>query len=302
MIAGTGPLMSPNDEKLLDLFTTFRGIPGRCFRALSSDGEGLEQKIKTAINDIASIKDYAMATSGPMPFKTPMSDILVRLEPTDGEWGYPVTELLSKHVARLVFEKISLHQSITMRDSIESLLHSPRTRGWGGNLFKQAVHQQFCAGVTFHCQAMDNDSPTLDIHINQVKCVGDHYFHMISVREQARSRKVAITFSNQYLIPLSSTADTIDSVYISKDVTVLFRITVFPSHDLDLKGITEIIDELPPDAKKRICIVFVVPDHDVIVKQYKRQKIVIPAGTPSSVSTLVEQYHQYVYYFNMNEI
>ena len=114
-----------------------------------------------------------------------------------------------------------------------------------------------------------------------------------SVRKEANSPHVAMKFLNQYLIPLSPTAEAIDSVYISKDVTVLFQITVSASHDLKLKGITELIARLPYQATRRICIVFVVPDHKTTLRPYKRQKIVLPVGMSDSD---VKGYHQYVCY------
>jgi hypothetical protein len=73
--------------------------------------------------------------------------------------------------------------------------------------------------------------------------------------------------------------------------------TVSPSHSLNLKGIIELTNKLPAMGKKRICIVFVVPDHDTTRKPYKRQNIVIPCGVPKHVSDPVVAYKQYVYYF-----
>jgi hypothetical protein len=295
VIISDGPLLAPHDEKLLEMFTMLRGIPRRCFRALF--GEELEVKaIKDAIGDIQSIEEFIMAASGPIPFKKLTSHVLVRTEPTDAQWGNPHTELLSEYVASLVYDRINLHHSMTIRNSIDCLLRTPKARGWGGNLFERAIHRRFRAGITLHPNGMDDDSPTLDIEIKPVESEAGGYFHTLSVRKEARSRKVAITFLNQYLIPLSSTAETIDSVYISKDVTVLFQITVSPSHDLNLKGITELTDELPFEAKKRICIVFVVPDHETTTKSYKRQMIVVPAGMPTDMVSKVVEYHQYVHY------
>jgi hypothetical protein len=91
---------------------------------------------------------------------------------------------------------------------------------------------------------MDDNSPTLDIKIDPVKSEADGYFHTLSVRKEARSRKVAVTFLNQYLIPLSSF-----------------------------------------EGKKRICIVFVLPDHNTSLRPYKRQKIVAPVGISEVLST-----------------
>ena len=148
---------------------------------------------------------------------------------------------------------------------------------------------------------MDDYSPTLDFKINPFKSEADRYFHTLSVRKEARSRKVAIAFLNQYLIPLSSTAETIDSVYISKDITVLFRITVSAS-DVNLKGITELTHELPFEGTKRICIVFVVLDHETTWKPYKRKTIVAPAGISKVIFDKAVEYHQYVYCTSTNQI
>jgi len=191
---------------------------------------------------------------------------------------------------------------MTIRNSIDCLLRTPKAHGWGENLFEKVIHRRFHTGITLHPNGMDDDSPTLDIKINPVKSEAGDYFHTLSIRKEARSHKVAITFLNQYLIPLLSTAETIDSVYISKDLTVLFQITVSLSHDLNLKGITELTDELPFEAKKRICIVFVVPDHETTMKPYKRQTIVALAGMPEDIVSKVVEYHQYVHYASMNEI
>ena len=128
------------------------------------------------------------------------------------------------------------------------------------------------------------------------------YFHTLSVQADRGSQRVGEEFLNQYLISLSSTAETIDSVDILENVTVLFQMTVSPSHSLNLKGITELTNELPAFAKKRICIVFVVPDHDTTRKPYKRQTIVIPRGVPKHVSDPVVACKQYVYYFPMDKL
>ena len=234
-----------------------------------------------------------------MSFHQSESHVLVRIEPTDDKWGDPVTNLLSDFVAELVFKRIRLYYHTTICQSLDNLLRYPNTRGWAGKLFEQAVHRRFRRGIKFSPQVMGSSSAALDIQIDEVNDEAECYFHTLAVRTTARSRKVAVNFLNQYLIPLSSTAETIDSVYISRDVTVFFQITVSPSHDLNLKGITELTDELPHDAKKRVCIVFVLPDRVTTVRPYKRQKIVSPAGVLNSVA---EGYPQYVFYVDMNDI
>jgi hypothetical protein len=191
---------------------------------------------------------------------------------------------------------------LKIRDSIDSLLRNPNARSWGGKLFERAVHRAFREGIELEPEAMDDDAPPLRIQIKKVESEAGGYFHMLSVRASPGSRNVGEEFLNQYLIPLSSTAETIDSVNILKDVTVLFQMTVSPFHSLNLKGITELTNELPANAKKRICIVFVVPDYETTRKPYKRQNIVIPDGVPKHVSDPVVAYKQYVYYFPMDKL
>lgn len=102
-----------DDVKLSKLFTIFSGIPRRCFRALfARNGESYElDAIKDAIDEI---EKHLHARTGPTPFKTPTSDILLRIEPTDGKWGHSATEWLSKYVAELVHEKFRLRGSMTI--------------------------------------------------------------------------------------------------------------------------------------------------------------------------------------------
>ncbi len=227
---------------------------------------------------------------------------LVRLEPQNATWMDHTTRMLSDHVTRLIYEKIRQHETMRIRDSIESLLLTSRGRGWGGQLFEMAVHRVLRDGFTFEPRSMDARAPRLRVKIKKTNLEAGGYFHKLSVRAEAGSRSVGDRFLNQYLIPLSSTTKAIDAACILKDVTVLFQITVSPSDALNLKGITELIDELPHNAKKRVCIVFIVPDHDTTCRPYKRQNIDVPLGVPKAVSDPVVRYNQYVYYFPMDQL
>ena len=290
-------------KTLRDAYVKFAGIPRRCFRALDPDGDAHEMEtIKLAINNIENMWDFAQSASGPMPFKTKESHAIVRMEPTDDKWDKRITNLLSDHVADLVFDRIDQHITLKIRNSIDSLLHNPNTRSWGGKLFERAVHRIFRKGFEFEPEAMDDDAPSLRVQIKKAESEAGGYFHTLSVRADKGSQRVGEEFLNPYLIPLSSTAETIDSISILENVTVLFQMTASPSHSLNIKGITELTNELPAFAKKRICIVFVVPDHVTTRKPYKRQNIVIPHGVPKHVSDLVVAYKQYVYYFPLDKL
>ena len=122
------------------------------------------------------------------------------------------------------------------------------------------MHRVFRKGIKFEARSMDDDVPPLIVEIKTAERESNGYFHSLSARAEPGFRKVGDEFLNEYLVPLSSTQETIDAVYISGDVTVFFQMTISPSHNLN-QGITELTDELPAAAKKKICIVFVVPDH-----------------------------------------
>jgi len=260
------------------------------------------QIIQDAIDNIKNIQDLAQSTNGSMPFKLKTTHVLVRLEPQNATWMDHTTCMLSDYVMGLVYEKIRRNETMKIRDSIESLLRMSKACGWGDQLFEMAVHHVLRNGFTFEPKSMDARAPRLCVKIKKANLEAGGHFHKLSVHAEPGSCNVGDRFLNQYLIPLSSTAETIDSASIFKDVTVLFKITVSPSHALNLKGITELIDELPHNAKKRICIVFIVPDHNTACRPYKRQDIDVPLGVPKSVSDPVVAYNQYVYYFPMDKL
>jgi len=221
------------------------------------------------------------------------------MEPTDDTWRDQVTDLLSTHVAELVYDRISLYNTRSICDSIDFVLRMPDACSWGGKLFELGVHRVFRKGIKFEAQPLDD---ALIVEIKTAKRESSCYFHTLSVRAKPGSRKVGNQFLNQYLVPLSSTREAIDAAYISDDVTVFFQMTVFPSHKLNLEGITELTDELTAAAKKRICIVFVVPDHEITVRNYQRQTIVHPIGADQDVLERAMGYKQCVYYFPMAKI
>jgi len=244
--------------------------------------------INSAINNIEDWNNFAKSTSGLLPYKAKESHALIWMEPTDDKWDKQITKLLSNHVADLMFDRIDLHNTLKIHDSIDSLLCNPKARFCSGKLFKRAVHCRFHKGFEFEAEAMDDDAPSLLVKIKKAKSEAGGYFHTLSVWSAKGSQRVGKEFLNQYLIPLSSTTKTIDSIDILKNITVLFQITVSPSHKLDLKGITELTNKLPAFVKKRICIVFVV--YETTRKPYKCQSIVISRGIPEHVGNLVVAY------------
>jgi hypothetical protein len=131
---------------------------------------------KRAIDDIENIEDFAKSASGPMPFKTKVSHALVRMEPTDDAWDDLITNLLSDHIADLVFDRIDLHNILQIRNSIDSLLRNPNARSWGGELFERAVHRAFRNGFEFEPKAMDDDAPSLLVQIRKAESEAEGLF------------------------------------------------------------------------------------------------------------------------------
>ena len=93
------------------------------------------------------------------------------MEPTDDKWDKQIMNLLSNYVADLVFDRIDLHNTLKIRDSIDSLLCNPSSRSWGGKLFERAVHHAFCKGFEFEPEAMDDDAPSLLVQIKKAESV-----------------------------------------------------------------------------------------------------------------------------------
>jgi hypothetical protein len=140
--------------------------------------------IMSAIDNIENIEDFAKSASGPMPFKTKASHALVRMEPTDDKWDEQITNLLSDYVADLVFDKIHLHNTLKIPDSIDFLLRKPDACSWGGKLFERAVHRAFRNGFEFEPEAMDNNykAPSLLVRIKKAESEAGGYFHTLAVR------------------------------------------------------------------------------------------------------------------------
>ncbi len=88
------------------------------------------QIIQDAIDNIKNIQDVAQAANGSMPFQLKTTHALVRLEPQNATGVDHTTRMLSDHVAGLIYEKIRQHETMKIRDSVESLLRTPKARGW----------------------------------------------------------------------------------------------------------------------------------------------------------------------------
>jgi hypothetical protein len=255
------------------MYSKFHRIPRICFYALTKGAtDAYLQEIQSAINNIGSIETFIHSTSGPMPFPDKTSSKLVRIEPVDHAWRTTSTMLLSDYITKRILERISLYRMINASQSIKNLLSDPNSRGHGGKLFEQAVHRKFCAGFQFFPDKPTLDAPQLEINIIGFDNEADGYFHCLEVRSAKGSRAIN-KYVQRYLVPISKTKESVDSVWLSTGCTVFFQVTVNPDHGLKGHGITELVDEPPGDAKKNVYVVFVVPLDGERTKSFKHQKI-----------------------------
>jgi hypothetical protein len=122
-------------------------------------------------------------------------------------------------------------------------------------------------------------------------------FYTLSVQARKGLPNVNDKYFGHYLIPISKTQESVDSVLICEKFTVFFQMTVSPTtHGMKFKGIADILRELPANAKENVRIVFVLPAGDKKMKKFGRQNIThIPQGTADEEIKLLESYPQYVY-------
>ena len=188
--------------------------------------------------------------------------------------------------------------SLKVSESIARALETPYARGRAGSLFEQAVHRKCRAGIRFQPEAVTADAPPLDNNILKMD-EGDGYFYNLSGNG---SREVDVKYLDRYMVPISKTKEWVDSVWSSGLFTVLFQMTVSPTHPMKLRGIIELLAQLPADAKRDVRIVFILPTKDEPTKIFKCQSIECPAGLPTSKVTIaeaVDKFPQYVHYVDL---
>ena len=191
--------------------------------------------------------------------------------------------------------------SLNVSESIARALETPYARGRAGSLFEQAVHRKFRAGIRFQPEAVTADAPPHDNNILKMD-EGDGYFYNLSVRAGNGSREVNAKYLDRYMVPILKTKESVDSVWISGLFTVLFQMTVSPTHLMKLRGIIELLaqqPQLPADAKRDVRIVFILPTKDEPTKIFTCQSIECPAGLPTSKVTIAEaadKFPRYVHY------
>ncbi|KDQ19358.1 hypothetical protein BOTBODRAFT_41603 [Botryobasidium botryosum FD-172 SS1] len=294
-------------DLLKSAYLKFSGIPRRCLYAFTRDGiKGHVVGIQEAIDDVTDFLNFFSSLDGQMPFNNKASHMLVRVEPVEG-FGYTRKRItvLSIFVGERILERMRRREGFAISRSIRSLLHSPSSRSFSGRLFEAPVHRRLLCGTSFTPVPLPHQTtpPPLKIVIPRNSESANPEYHTFSIRSKPRSQSVAPEFQNRYLIPVSQVAASVDSVWIGPDVTVFFQITVSPDHPIKLSGLLQLTkkDKLPNNARKKICIIFVVPAGDAKTENFKRQTIDSPLGSDTKDVETANGYPQYVYYFPLDD-
>ena len=286
-----------HNELLRDAYWKFAGIPRICY-TIFSDSRCLDhhRTINDALANIKSIDDFAHSMEGLLAFKFEASHSLIKTEPIPGtDWKGSRSELKSPYISELVFEHVRLHQTIRLSEDISHLLLIPDTRGHAGRLFEPAAHRTLEMGMKVRPTALTLGAAPLilDIHKPNPKIV--RRFYSLCVRASSGSPNADKRYFNQYLIPISKTQESVDSVIITQHFTAFLQMTVSTRHGIKLKGILDLLNELPANAKKNLRIVFILPSDDEETRSFKRQKIISPQGASDEDIKQVASIPQYVY-------
>jgi hypothetical protein len=210
-------------------------------------------RIGDTLINLPSIEQIIRSCCGLAPFNDKTSYLLMRIEPLDGTgWRSTSTELLSDRAVKFICDRIHF-LNLKLSELLSSLLLTGSTCGIGLKIFRQAVHRKFSSGFSFRPIGITYVAPPLELNTTAVN-ENDIYFFDLP------SRVGTISFDETrgcYLVPLLKAEKSFDSIWLSKDLTVLFR--VCGSHSIDSHEITELTDALPGNASKNIRIVFVQP-------------------------------------------
>jgi hypothetical protein len=293
-------LTHKHDEDLRQAYWMFAGIPRVCYKAFrQSDMEGHHLSIDSALANIKSLDEFARSFSGLLPFDNRASHKLVKIEPIpETNWRKTHVELISAYISELVLERVRTYQAIKLSENISGLLLNQDSRGYAGKLFEQAVHRAFEKGMKIQPSGI-TEKKSFTVHISEANPAVVRHFYTLSIRASKGSPNVDDKYFDQYLIPVSKTQESVDSLVITRKRTVFFQMTVKPGqHGMKIQGILNILNELPANAKRNIAIVFVLPSGDQETRKFGLQKVTnIPPGTSAGMIELVEKFPQYTYRF-----
>jgi len=249
-------------KRLWEVYSIFRGIPRLCFRSFATAGlDGQWALINQALNAINSVDDFIRATMGQIPFNPNTSHRLVRVEPIDARWLNTRTELLSNHIAELVFLCICMVTKARLSETLVQYLADPDAHTKAGILFEQAAHVSIRKGLTLSMTSLSSGTklqvclPVTPVGMDEKSC-----YYSLAIQEISGSQWVHSDFLDLYLTLISKTEGSIDALFISPAYTTyLFQMTVSRRHPINFRGLDEVVRKLPAKAQKYIHFVFIIP-------------------------------------------
>lgn len=154
-------------------------------------------------------------------------------------------------------------------DVLSQLLFIPQTHGQAGDLFEPLVHhllrnpQQGITTLTLHLLTSHagilGESLSVDVEGVPEKKIAMSYYYSLDVRMEKGSHDVAKDFLHLYLVPIWKNNASFDALYITKEATFLFQMTVTKNHPISYHGLSNLYDSLPAKARKFI-FVFIIPE------------------------------------------
>jgi hypothetical protein len=248
-------------KRLQKVYSIFRGNPRHCFKSFTPDGLNAQlAEINISLNDIKSLDGFIYATQA--SFNPNSSHRLVRMEPIDDRWLMTHTELLSDHIAELVFRRIRILTKARLSETLVQCLADPDARAKASNLFEQAANFSIRKGITLNMTSLSSGTNLqVDIPVTPDGKDEKSRYYSLAIRETSGSQKVHPDFLDLYLTPILKTERSIDALFISSAYTTyLFQMTVSRSHPINFRVLDYVVSNLPAKAQKDIRFVFITPD------------------------------------------
>jgi hypothetical protein len=283
------PLDNDHCTRLRKAYSIFAGIPRLCYRALTEDGfQDQLALVDDALLNIGSMDNFIRTTVGQLPFNSSTSHTLVRVETDDPAWRVVRTELLSNHIAGLVFERIRLVTAARLSETLVQYLADPDARSKAGILFEHAAHFVIRKAITLNMIPLSagtrrklNMGKEVDVTIPAVGNNQKSRYYSLDIQECPGSQKVHPDFLSLYMTPVIKTEPSIDALFISSGyITYLFQMTVSDRHPIKFRGLDAVVSKLPARAGKDIRIVFIIPARDASGGAFQGIRSTQPIDSP----------------------
>jgi hypothetical protein len=188
-------------------------------------------------------------------------------------------------------------------------LGTARAKGTAGWVFEMRIHPILQEGGSFICSPLDSAAPGRPSPLRIRLKKGEKTFTSAEglgqlVRTKANAQSVNTALYDIYLQPDKCNFTSADSLAICKAPNghikiVFFQITVSQNHAVKAKGLDNVLEHLPADAKKvSPVIVFIVPKSELT--RFKRQKI--DQGGSVINNHPAQKWHQYVLSFDDDKL